>query len=225
MDLELKSEIGSQINGINFFLERATSILILGKRNQEFPRGLEFNEYELKSLDNSLTLLVAKLLRNTQIDKSIFMTPVTFAYRHGYAGTQWSWLESFFQGLTISKNFINLHQPIDNSPITYNVNVNSSSGFVIGHGNLHDVISNEGFSAKDMIILADELSLLRSEIKNESKSAEQDIDVASIAAAEISARKGDKSGVLAHLKSAGNWAFDVATKIGISVASHTIEGL
>jgi hypothetical protein len=225
MNPELKSEIVSQVNRINSFLERASSMLTLGRQNQEFPRGLEFNEHELKSLDNSLVLLVTKLLRNPDIDENTWMPPVKFAYREGFGKTQWSWLESFFQGLTISKHFITSYMPIDNSSTTYNVNVDNSSGFVIGHGNVHDIIFNEGFGTEDMLKLADELSLLRSEMKNESKSPKDDIAIASIASAEISAREGDKSGVLKHLKSAGKWAFDVATKIGISVAAKTIEGL
>jgi hypothetical protein len=39
----------------------------------------------------------------------------------------------------------------------------------------------------------------------------------------IAAAAGDRSGALKNLKSAGRWAFDVATKLGVSVASKALE--
>jgi hypothetical protein len=45
-------------------------------------------------------------------------------------------------------------------------------------------------------------------------SAEQDLAIGPVAAAESAASKGDGAGALEHLKGAGKCAFDVATKIG-----------
>ena len=44
-----------------------------------------------------------------------------------------------------------------------------------------------------------------------------------IAAAEQAANAGDKQGVLRHLKNAGKWAADIASKIGVNVASELIK--
>ncbi len=225
METELKFEIVSQLNRINLFLERSASMLALERQNKKFPSGMEFSEYELKSLDNSLIVLMTRLLKNPDIDKNIWIPPVEFAYQDGYGKTQWSWLESFFQGLIISKNFLTSYIPIDNPSPIYNVTMGEDSQCVITSGIGNNVVFNDSFNTQDMLQLADELSLLRKALKNESNSPEEDIAIASVAFAEISARNGDKSGLLTNLKSAGKWVFDVATKIGISVTAKVIEGL
>lgn len=226
MTIELKSEILSLIHRINSFLERASVLLVLGKQNKELPQELQFNEQELKNLDNALILLATKLLHNPSIDENVWMPPVAFAFRFSTRKTEWSWLESFHQGLSMSKTFFTSYLPLDNSSATFNVRVESSSGFVIGnHNNLQDVIFNQGLSQQDMIKLADELSTLRAEMKSKSQTPEEDIAIASIASAEIAARKGDKTNVLENLKNAGKWAFDVATNIGVSIAAKAIEQL
>ena len=75
----------------------------------------------------------------------------------------------------------------------------------------------------DMRTLAVELATLRREMRRAGDALEQDIAVGQIAAAEAAAQKGDASSVVRHLKGAGRWAFDVATKIGVSVASEAIK--
>ena len=75
----------------------------------------------------------------------------------------------------------------------------------------------------DMRTLAVELATLRHEMRQTAAEPEQDVAIGQIAAAEIAAQKGDTSSVMRHLKSAGKWAFDVATKIGVSVASEAIK--
>ena len=47
---------------------------------------------------------------------------------------------------------------------------------------------------------------------------------ASIANAEDATKKGETSNIFSHLKSSGQWAFDTATKIGVSVAAKAIQG-
>lgn len=75
----------------------------------------------------------------------------------------------------------------------------------------------------DLLQLATELETLRNEMKKQAVDAEQDIAVSDIAKAEQAAKSGDSSKGLEHLKSAGRWAFDVATKIGTSLAVEMIE--
>jgi hypothetical protein len=60
-------------------------------------------------------------------------------------------------------------------------------------------------------------------MRNQATEIEHDQAVASIGAAESSAKKHDGAGALENLKSAGKWAFDVATNIGTSVAAKAIQ--
>lgn len=71
--------------------------------------------------------------------------------------------------------------------------------------------------------LTSELERLRTAMKTDSKLLEHDEAVGHVAAAERAAAKNDVSGVLGHLKAAGNWTLDVATKIGTTVAAEAIK--
>lgn len=75
----------------------------------------------------------------------------------------------------------------------------------------------------DLAALAAELAILRNSMRNQATEIEHDQAVASIGAAESSAKKQDGAGALEHLKSAGKWAFDVATNIGTNVAAKAIQ--
>lgn len=71
--------------------------------------------------------------------------------------------------------------------------------------------------------LADELALLREAMRSQADSLEKDMAVGSVAAAEMAARSGNEKGMFDHLKSAGSWAFDVATKIGVGIAIAVLK--
>lgn len=85
-------------------------------------------------------------------------------------------------------------------------------------------IWNEMQGQVDLGKLAEDLSALRQAMKQEALEPEQDLAVAEIARAEQAAKANDGSKVVEHLKSAGKWALDVATKIGTSVAVEAIKG-
>ena len=74
-----------------------------------------------------------------------------------------------------------------------------------------------------MRTLAAELSSLRREMRQAASEPEQDIAVGQVAAAEKAAQNADAGAVLRHLKGVGKWALDVATRIGVNVASETIK--
>jgi hypothetical protein len=78
----------------------------------------------------------------------------------------------------------------------------------------------EGFNLAD---LARELDALRSAMRSQASDTEHDIAIGAIAAAGVAAAKGDGPTALAKLKDAGKWAFDVATKIGVSVAAAALK--
>lgn len=82
----------------------------------------------------------------------------------------------------------------------------------------HHVASNI-----DLSKLATELSALRKSMRQEAFEIEHDQAIACIGSAEGAAKDQDGAGALKHLKSAGKWAFDVANKIGTTVAAKAIE--
>ena len=101
------------------------------------------------------------------------------------------------------------------------------AGAVGPHAHAHDMnfnqIWNEVAGSIDLPQLAKELSKLRLEMKKEAIEPEQDIAVSEIAKAEQAAKSGNGSKTLEHLKSAGKWAFNIATKIGTNLAVEAIK--
>jgi len=53
---------------------------------------------------------------------------------------------------------------------------------------------------------------------------DHEISIGAIAAAEAAAKAGNGPKALACLKNAGTWAFDVASKIGVNIASSALKG-
>ncbi len=71
----------------------------------------------------------------------------------------------------------------------------------------------------DLSALAEELALLLGPLKTEAQTPEQDISVGAVAGAEAAARAGNREDTLKHLEAAGNWALDVATKLGTAIGT------
>jgi len=84
-----------------------------------------------------------------------------------------------------------------------------------------DVASSESIQH---LVLAEELSRLRAELRSQATELSHDVAIGNIAAAEAAARAGDVNGAVSLLKGAGKWAFDIASKIGIQVAAKAISG-
>jgi hypothetical protein len=75
----------------------------------------------------------------------------------------------------------------------------------------------------DLPSLAHELETLRIVMRKEAIIPEHDIAIGEVAAAQTAAAQGNGAKALEHLKSAGQWALDVSTKIGIGVAIAAIK--
>jgi len=75
----------------------------------------------------------------------------------------------------------------------------------------------------DLTALAAELSKLREQLRAAAVEPDHDIALGQVAAAEAAARAGERGKVLDHLRGAGNWALDVATKIGVNLASEAFN--
>lgn len=99
---------------------------------------------------------------------------------------------------------------------------------VVGpHAQARDVVFNQGDSqigkSVNLSELADELSKLRQVMSQEATETEQYISVGDIAKAEQAAKEKNPSKVIESLKTAGEWALNVATKIGVTLASEAIK--
>ena len=75
----------------------------------------------------------------------------------------------------------------------------------------------------DLPTLKEQLSRLRQEARSLAETRDQDAAVVAIGDAEAAAAAGDGPTVLEHLAKTGKWAFDVATKIGVSVAAAALK--
>lgn len=84
-------------------------------------------------------------------------------------------------------------------------------------------IWNQSQGDIDLPKLAADLATLRSAMKAEAVSPEDDASVGLVAAAETAAKKGDGPTTMQHLKAAGKWAFDIATNVGTAVASAALK--
>lgn len=75
----------------------------------------------------------------------------------------------------------------------------------------------------DLSELVNELSELRIKLKEEATKPEHDIFIGAIASAENSAKEGNGPKALEYLSKVGKWALDIATKIGVPVATEALK--
>jgi hypothetical protein len=108
---------------------------------------------------------------------------------------------------------------------TYNVNQAGAvgPGAVAKDVNFYNQASQVA-SQLDMKALGPQLVQLRSEMVKEAKDASHCEAIAAVAKAEEATKSGDGIGAVAALKTAGKWALDIATKIGVEVATRAIQG-
>lgn len=90
-------------------------------------------------------------------------------------------------------------------------------------GNTFQQIYQEATSELDFGQLAGELATLREALKSEATTGQQYLALAAVVEATEAAEQGDGPTALERLKAAGQWAFEVATKIGTSVAAKALQ--
>jgi uncharacterized protein YjbI with pentapeptide repeats len=110
---------------------------------------------------------------------------------------------------------------------TYNIS-GGQQGAVGRNAHAHDMTFNKTINSAgeslDFVALAKELATLQIEIAKLQDSSPQAMNAAGeIAKAEIAAGEKDEVKVYEHLKAAGKWTLDTATKIGTSVAAEVIK--
>jgi hypothetical protein len=99
-------------------------------------------------------------------------------------------------------------------------------GNVGDHGQIQNLTQiQNSLTDEDVVALVSELQKLRAEVKKLPDSTERDVAVGALASAEEAAKHGDKSKLLEHLKTAGKWTFDVAVKIGTTLAASVLKGV
>ncbi len=86
-----------------------------------------------------------------------------------------------------------------------------------------DLSYTESVSKIDLDMLASELALLRQQLKGKATKPQHDSSIGEIANAEIAAKEGNSEKSLEHLSKTGKWVFEVATKIGVSVAAAALK--
>src|SRR5260221_382392 len=106
-------------------------------------------------------------------------------------------------------------------------NVSGQAGAVGPNAHAHDMtfnqIKTQGGETIDLPQLAQQLSTLRTKIKEQAVDTEHDEAIGAVAAAETAAKKGDGSKVMESLAKAGRWALDIATQIGVGLAVEAIK--
>lgn len=91
----------------------------------------------------------------------------------------------------------------------------------------HDVhyeqtIENHGQST-DLARLAEELDRLKAVLATEATDRDHYAAIVAVSDAAAEARAGKGSNALSKLASAGKWAFEIATKIGVTVAAEALK--
>jgi uncharacterized protein YjbI with pentapeptide repeats len=114
---------------------------------------------------------------------------------------------------------------LNTSSDTYNIS--GQAGAVGPNAHAHDMTFNQIGSriekSMDLTALASDLEVLRQALKKEATTEEHDIVVADVSKAKKAAEAKDTAMMVEYLKSAGKLALDVATKIGVSLATEAIK--
>jgi hypothetical protein len=84
-------------------------------------------------------------------------------------------------------------------------------------------IWNQQAGGIDLPALAADLATLRGALQREATAPEHFVALGQVAAAEMAASKADGPTALSHLKDAGRWTLDIATKIGVGVATVALK--
>jgi len=105
---------------------------------------------------------------------------------------------------------------------TYNLEIKAPSA--VGRNAKMELIQNQQvIESLDSSDLFEQLKKLRLAMKQDAIEPDHDIAISSVALAEIAAREGKKTEAIKHLKDAGKWALQVATKISSDIAVSALK--
>lgn len=104
---------------------------------------------------------------------------------------------------------------------------NSQVGAIGPNAHVHDIAFHQALEQAsksiDSATLARELDQLKAELAQLASDRDHYAALVAVSDAAVNAKAGDGVGALGKLTAAGKWAFDVATKIGVSVAADAIK--
>jgi len=105
--------------------------------------------------------------------------------------------------------------------------VHGQAAAVGPNAHVHDVTFSQLWSQAseriDLPVLAEQLEQLRTALRAQARTPDDDQAVAEVGQAELAARSGDGPKVMRHLRNAGRWAFGIATSIGAAIAAEAIK--
>lgn len=104
------------------------------------------------------------------------------------------------------------------------INISGGQQGVVGHNASVGSITQVSQAPVDIKELTDSIVRLREAMAAEAADSEQYIALGSVASAEKEAKAGNQSKAIEYLKSAGQWAADMAQKIGVNVITKAIQG-
>lgn len=211
---------------------RAARMIVAHESNRPLPQDALFSEPEMKELDEFLSDVWAEETGTTPQEGG-YTPPVRQAYSTDYykRDDRIAWLRAFKVSLEQSKkrfeNLLILGSGEVHIGDKFDVSNWGQMGAVGPNSVVSDNVFEQGWQKLacdiDLSALADELSALRIELRRSASSVEDDAAVAAVAFAEKAARAEEGPVVLKHLKAAGRWALESATKIGTAVAAKAIE--
>lgn len=216
------------------FLVRINRMLSAANRGAELPEECKFQEDELRSLDDTSHDIAIELL-GEEPDEGEWLPPMRYAYKYGYAkGGDFGWLRELKAGMLRSKSFFEdfksreskeVHMHTGDKYEIGTAHVVVGSGASTGDIETHGDINQAPKAAIDFEELARELAQLRSELKADAAADDpsRDIDIGKIAAAQAAAKDSDASAVRSNLKAVSQWVLDVATKIGVGLATAALK--
>jgi hypothetical protein len=170
-------------------------------------------------LDPSIALL------GYVIDGAISLRIITFCLERLAAGLGGNLLSGIIDRVLPKRKDPQYQQYFGEVHVGDKVNVGSAQ-VVMSRSTARDITTHaEASNLGDLTAIANELASLRKVLRKENSGEEPERDAAigAVALAEKAARAGDRNKMLDHLKSAGTWASDVATKIGVNLASAALK--
>jgi len=213
-------------------IHRAKRMIAADKAGRPLPDDAQYHMQELQDFEAAMVDLIIEVTAESPKERD-WIAPGSFAVRHEPRGDNWEklgWLKTYLRGLEISKGYfqrllslyaeeLHMGDKITVRQAQVVVGSHSRTGDITTHG----YVAGGSIEEIDLSRLADELSLLRQALRAEANLPEHDIALGAVAAAERCSREGDARGAMANLKSAGKWCLDIASKIGVSVASEAIK--
>ena len=209
-------------------ISRAARMIAAHEAGHNLPADAMYDLNELSELDRLCLDCWSASTGTTPIEAG-YVPPLDASYRseHRKSDDPIAWLRAFKRSLERSRRAFevllaggsgNVHIG-DNYSLS---NVNEVLGVGPGAAGIKITLSDT-IAQIDLEQLIIQLKTLRSQLRAEASTIDEDAALASVGAAEKAAASGDRQSMATHLKAAGAWAFKVATKIGTSVAAKAIE--